>query len=226
MRLPHQPRWQTERRPDLPTQQIELLTTEARRLQAELVEIGFRHDECSPSDACHLWHPTLHRGVTIAAWLPVDVNVVAVQIEATGRHGATTLRVVGIEDLIADQITDCLREDGRRNLNKMLLQVLVELGRAGVGGPFRPAYLQRRLARETGGQAVLEMPLAPCSLDDPASRITSLLSIASVVRNWCASRNLPLDAGEIFGSGPHTYRRPSVIRRRDFEPARVPHIVD
>src|SRR5271165_83053 len=63
-----------------PTRQVELLTADARRLQAELMETGFRPDECSPTDARNLWHPTIDRGVSIAVRPPVDANVVAVEI--------------------------------------------------------------------------------------------------------------------------------------------------
>ena len=49
-----------------PTRQVELLTTDASRLRAELMEMGFRADECSPSDARNLWHPTIDRCITIA----------------------------------------------------------------------------------------------------------------------------------------------------------------
>jgi hypothetical protein len=187
-----------------PTRLVELLTADAPRLQAELTDTGFRADECSPSDMRNLRHPTFDLGVSIAVRPPVDANVVAVEIESSARHDATTIRVLGIEDLIADQITGLLRQGGRRSEITMLVQVLVELGRAGVAGQFRSAYLQRLLSRQTGGEVVLELSLAPHALDDPAPRITSLRSIACLVRSWRASRNLPLDATDIFASAHRT----------------------
>jgi hypothetical protein len=195
--------------------QVELLTTEARRLRAELMETGFRRDECSPPDVRNLRHPWFDRGVNIITRAPIDANVVAVEIGTAGRQDVTTIRVIGIEDLIADQIMGWLGQGGRRGVITTLIQVLTELGRSGVAGPFRPAYLQRRLARETGGEAVLELPLAPYGLDDSAPRMTSLTSIRSVVGSWRASRNLPLDAAVLFG-GPHrSDRKRSRIRNRN-----------
>jgi len=198
-----------------PTPQVELLTVDLCRLQDELIEAGFRPDQCCPSEARNLWHPTLDRGVTIALRRPVDANVVAVEIERSGRHEAATIRVVGIEDLITDQITGWLRQGGRRSETTMLVQVLVELGRAGVAGPFRPAYLQRRLAQQTGGEVVLESSLAPHSLDDPAPRMTSLSSIGCLVRSWRAKRNLPVEAADLFPGESPTDRGSSDILNRN-----------
>jgi hypothetical protein len=160
-----------------PTRQFEVLTTDASRLRPELMEMGFRPDECSPSDARNLWHPTIDRCISLAVRPPLDANVVAVEIGGSGGHDPTTIRVIGIEELIADQISGWLRKGRARSEITTLVQVLVELGRAGVAGPFRPAYLQRRLAQQTGGEVVLEPSLAPHSLDDPAPRMTSLSSI-------------------------------------------------
>jgi hypothetical protein len=196
-----------------PTRQVELLTTDPHQLEAELLGTGFRRDECSPSDAYNLWHPTLDGVVSIVVGPPVHDNVVAAEIGATGRNDATTIRVVGIEDLIVHQISGWLRQGGRRSEIMTLVQVLVELGRVGVGGPFRSAYLQRRLARETAGEVVLESSLAPDSLDDPAPRTTSLTSIASLVRSWRARRNLSLDAADLFGSAHRTNPGPSAVRK-------------
>ena len=181
-----------------PTPQVELLTDDAPRLQAELTETGFRLDECSPSGMRTLWHPALDRRITIAVRPSVEANVVAVKIESNGRNEEATIRVVGIEDLIADQIASWLRPGNRRSEVATLVQVLVELGRSGVAGPFRQAYLQRRLDRETKGEAVLELPPASYCLDDPSPRMTSLTAISSVVRRWRSRRNLSLDATEPF----------------------------
>jgi len=189
-----------------PTRQVELLTTDASRLRPELMKMGFRPDECAPSDARRLWHPTIERCISIAARPPPDVNVVAVEIGSSGRHDATTIRVVGIEDLIADQISVWLQQGGPRSEITTLVQVLVELGRAGVAGPFRPAYLQRRLEQQTGGEVVLEPSLAHHSLDDPAPRMTSLNSIGCLVGSWRAKRNLPVEAADLFPSESRTYR--------------------
>lgn len=180
-----------------PAPQVELLTADARPLQAELTETGFRPDECAPSDLRTLWHPALDRGISIAVRPSVDGNLVAVEFGTSGLHDTTSIRVVGIEDLITDQITDLLRQGGRRSDIMTLVQVLFELGRAGVAGPFRQAYLQRRLDRETKGEVVLEPPASYC-LDDPSPRTTNLTAIASAVQYWRSMRKLPLDGTELF----------------------------
>jgi len=195
--------------------QVELLTTEARRLRTELVDAGSRREECFPGDGSDLGHPWFDRNVNITERAPIEASVVTVEIGTAGRREATTIRVIGIEDLIADQVTSWREQGRQRGGIAPLIQVLVELGRAGVAGPFRPAYLQRRLARETEGEAVLELPLAPYGLDDPAPRMMSLTSIASVVASWRASRNLPPDAADLFGGPPRLDRKPSDIRNRN-----------
>jgi hypothetical protein len=198
-----------------PTRQVELLTTDASRLRPELMEMGFRSDECSPSDARNLWHPTIDRCITIGVRPPLDANVVAVEIGSSGRHNPTTIRVVGIEELIAEQISGWLKKGGRRSGITTLVQVLVELGRAGVGGAFRPAYLQHRLAQQTGGEVVLDSSLAPHSLDDPAPRTTSLNSIGCLVRSWRAKRNLPVEAADLFSGESRTDPGSADIPDRD-----------
>ncbi len=195
--------------------QVELLTTEPRRLWTELMDVGFRRDEWSPSDVHNLWHRWIDRGVNITTRSPIDANVVAVVIGTTGRQDTTTVRVVGVEDLIIDQVKNWLEQGRSSGRITTLIQVPVELGRGGVGGPFRPAHLQRRLARETGGKAVLGIPLAPCVLDDPAPRITSLASIASVAGSWRAGRSLPPDAADLFGGARRLDRKPSGIQNRN-----------
>ena len=180
------------------------------------METGFHPDECSPTDARNLWHATIERGVSITVRPPVDANVVAVEIGSCGRHDATTIRVVGIEDLIADQISGWLRQVGGKREITTLVQVLVELGRAGVAGPFRPAYLQRRLTQQTGGEVVLELSLAPHNLDDPAPRMTSLNSIGCLVRSWRAKRNLQVEAADLFpGEGRTDRGSPDILNRNE-----------
>jgi hypothetical protein len=83
-----------------------------------------------------------------------------------------------------------------------------------VAGPFRSAYLQRRLAQQTGGEVVLKPSLAPHSLDDPTPRMTSLSSIGRLVRSWRAKRNLPVQAPDLFPPESRTVRGSADIRDR------------
>jgi hypothetical protein len=183
-----------------PAHDFEVLTAEPRRLQAELIATGFRPGERCSHDAWTLRHPELAFGVNIARRPPVILNVVFVEVGAEDAHDAATIRVIGIEDLIADQIAVRPGYGGPLSAITTLVQMLIELGRAGAAGPFRPAYLQRRIAQETEGEAVLEPSPASDSLDDLAPRITSLTSIAAVVRSWRAKRGLSGNATSLFGS--------------------------
>ena len=189
---------------------IRLLTTAPFPLQAELIATGFRRGERVSCEKRTLWHPALDLGVSISARPPVEANVVAVEIGTA--HDVAPLRVVGLEDLIVDQIAGWLGQGGRSGAMATRIQVLVELGRAGVGGPFRAAYLQRRLARETKGEAILEPPPSPYNLDDPlprtASRLLSpVLCGVGAAEGICRStRPISSRAGIQLTRIPGTYR--------------------
>jgi hypothetical protein len=78
-----------------------------------------------------------------------------------GTHGLSDrepewLNVIGIEDVIAEKIRRWLLERAAVGEAGLRRQALVRRGREGVGGGFRGGYLPRRLARETGGEVVLE----------------------------------------------------------------------
>jgi hypothetical protein len=62
------------------------------------------------------------------------------------------LNVVGIEDLIVQQITSWMVRRARWEDTPARINMLDALGRAGVGGRSRVGYLQRRLAWETRGE--------------------------------------------------------------------------
>ena len=86
-----------------------------------------------------------------------------------GTHGSAGkepgwLKVIGIEDVIAEQVRGWLMDRTPAGESGLWLQALVGLGQDGVGGGFRGGYLQRRLARETGGEVVIELVVAGRSL--------------------------------------------------------------
>ena len=65
------------------------------------------------------------------------------------------------------------------------LQALVGLGQEGVGGEFRGGYLQRRLARETGGEVEIEsLSTGDRCGQDPAPRMTALTCMWAAVMAW------------------------------------------
>ena len=68
------------------------------------------------------------------------------------------MKVVGIEDLIVQQVGCWLRDGVPSGVLAAEIQALVGLGQDGVRGPFGASYLQRRLAWETDGEVVVEMP--------------------------------------------------------------------
>jgi hypothetical protein len=76
----------------------------------------------------------------------------------SGPIDEASLKVVGIEDLIAQQVGYWFRDGAPSGAQAAQVQALVGLGQDGVGGPFGASYLQRRLARETNGEVVVEMP--------------------------------------------------------------------
>jgi hypothetical protein len=78
-----------------------------------------------------------------------------------GTHGSADREpewsnVIGIDDVMAEQIRRWLLERAAVGEPGLRRQALARLGREGVGDGFRGGYLQRRLARETGGEVVLE----------------------------------------------------------------------
>ncbi len=87
-------------------------------------------------------------------------NLLTVAVDL-GTHGSADrepewLNVIGIEDVMAEQIRPWLLERAAVGEAGLRRQAPVRLGQEGVGGGFRGGYLQRRLARETGGEVVLE----------------------------------------------------------------------
>lgn len=69
-----------------------------------------------------------------------------------------------------------------------LIRALVTLGRLGVGGRFRAAYLQRRLARETDGAVVLDLVCGTC--DTQEARTMTLAEMQTVIEGWYTQSGL------------------------------------
>lgn len=111
-----------------------------------------------------LWHPALQIGVNIIAPRAAPNGaeqsnrlVAVLDLERSGPTEGVSLKVVGIEDLIAQQAGRWRRDGPPSGELAARLQTLVGLGRAGVGGPLGASYLQRRLARETDGEVFVEI---------------------------------------------------------------------
>ena len=124
-----------------------------------------------------------------------------------GTHGSADqepgwLRVVGIEDVIAEQVRDCLMDRTPGGESGLRLQALVGLGQEGVGGGFRAGYLQCRLARETGGEVVIES-LSPGDHwgQVPAPRMMTLTCMRAAVMAWHDRWGLSPDPQVSTGEG-------------------------
>jgi len=137
-----------------PAATLELLMADARPLIAELFAVGFHWGR--PGHASGgVWHPELQIGIEIAehraAMGPAEVsNLLAVAIDrrfdGQAARVPVSVKVIGVEDLITEQITFSLTEGTPSKEAVRRARVLTALGRAGVGGRFQVGYLQRRLA--------------------------------------------------------------------------------
>ena len=189
---------------------LEVLAEDAARLTAELFAVGFRWTHRPQHVGRGLWHPELRIGIDLVDRTPLGQgelsNVLTVGVDL-GTHGSADLepgwlRVVGIEDVIAEQVRDCLMDRTPAGESGLRLQALVGLGQDGVGGGFRGGYLQRRLARETGGEVVLES----LSTGDhwgqvPAPRVMTLTCMQAAAMAWRDRWGLSPDSQVSTGEG-------------------------
>jgi hypothetical protein len=197
-----------------PCAELELSVTDPVRLTAALTAEGFLHDENTRHGERKLTRPDLRCAVRISAdslglRRAIATNVVRVAFDhnptAMSCTSPSSLSVIGIEDLVADQLAERRGQGGWLCEAAVCIQVLAELGQMGVGGPFRPAYLQRRVSRETNGEAVFELSHTASPLDDLSPRHTTLTAIANVVRRWRGLRGLFIEADEnVFADAPYT----------------------
>ena len=126
-----------------------------------------------------------------------QANRLAIAIDLRPRRsadtGATSLTVVGIEDLIADQVGHWLAAGARSGEFAVRLQTLVGLGREGVGGPLREGYLQRRVAWQSDGQVVLELPTSDDGMaPGHTARAMNLTRMRVLINTWCNRNGLTL----------------------------------
>jgi hypothetical protein len=109
---------------------------------------------------------------------PLSLTAIATSVR--GRR-LLCINILGIEDVIANQILLWLGEGARPGESPTLIDVLVSLARAGVSGPFRPSYLERRLARETRGTATLGSMNTTSCLDDASRRVVPVSAMETIV---------------------------------------------
>src|SRR5205085_2624212 len=95
------------------------------------------------------------------------------------------LKVVGIEDLIADHAAGWLADRALTGEAATRIRVLTELARGGVGGRLRAGYLQRRLAWKTNGEVALEALPPPGDVENvTAPRMMTLTEMQAVIGAW------------------------------------------
>jgi hypothetical protein len=168
---------------------LDLYALEPRPLIAELFGLGFRWAERPRRGGRGLWHPELHIGINIGSGgAPSDFaessNVLTV-INDLEERAQASLKVIGIEDLIAAQVSGCLMLRTPFSEAASLTRVLVALAREGVGGRFRAGYLQRRVTWDTDGAVVLEGELSGQTVEcDPAPRFMGLTRMQALIGSW------------------------------------------
>jgi hypothetical protein len=175
------------------TDDLDLHVTQPRLLIAELFVMGLRWTH-SPPVGRALWHPELRIGMKIiedgAPLLPAEVAnllTVVTEGERVGRVG-TSLKVIGIEDVIAEQVASWRSRRMPSIPTITRIHLLTALARRGIGGPFRAGYLQRRLAHDTGGEVAFEATWPGEGTEhDVVPRTMAFSDMGAVANTWCAT---------------------------------------
>ena len=209
---------------------LDVLAEDAARLTAELFAAGFRWTHRPQHLGRGLWHSELRIGIDIIDRVSLGPgelsNMLTVAVDL-GTHGSAGkepgwLKVIGIEDVIAEQVRGWLMDRTPAGESRLRLQALVGLGQDGVGGGFRGGYLQRRLARETGGEVVIDS----LSLGDhwgqvPAPRVMTLTCMRAAVMAWHDRWGLAPDPQVSAGKGRACSHSVQINLDRNHQPGRA-----
>jgi hypothetical protein len=171
---------------------LEVVTSDARLLTAELFAVGFRWSERPRGFRRGLWHPELQVGVEInevneSTSVAEQSNqlIVFLDLAPTPQMGAASLKVTGVEDLIVRQAGCWHMGASASGELATRLQALMGLARQGVGGPLDENYLQRQLGQETQGGVVVEMRRSAAgSAQTKGPRATSLTLMHHRISAW------------------------------------------
>jgi hypothetical protein len=167
-----------------------MTTADAGPLVAALFAVGFR--AARGMRIVDLWHPDCPIGIDLVPAAapdrptePANHLTVALDIDPFGPLIGSTLRVVGIEDLIIAQARTWLSAGAPGGEDVTRLQALVALARAGVGGPLRAGYLQRRLAWATQGEVAIEdLPFGADTTGAGTPRAMRLSEMQARIQAW------------------------------------------
>jgi hypothetical protein len=203
---------------------LDLYTLEPRPLIVELFGMGFRWAERPRSSGGGLWHPELHVGINIGSGgTPSDLaelSKVLTVINDLGleQHPEASLKVIGIEDLIAAQLSGWSMHRTPLSEAASLTRVLVGLAREGVGGRFRAGYLQRRVASDTDGAVVLEGQLSGQAVEcDPAPRFMTLTRMQALIGSWHVRCGFSFDRPHLAAERPRHEKATRTDRHRNGE---------
>lgn len=173
---------------------LEVFAVDARTLNAELFAAGFRWSQRPRHPGRGLWHAGLQIGIDIisdhaSCGLAVQSNVLTVALDlgvaGPADRDLAWLKVVGIEDLIVEEIACRPLHGALSGEAAAKTRVLAALGREGVGGRLRSGYLHRRLIWETHGEVAFEAQLLDGAEDHyPAPRIISLTRMRTLLHAW------------------------------------------
>ena len=188
-----------------PVTALEMATVDERKLIAELFAVGFHWSR--GTQTVDLWHPDCEIGIdvvpTTAPGTPTEPAfplTVTLDMERREPSTATTLQVVGIEDLVIEQARHWLLDGAPRGEPVAQLQALVALARAGVGGPLRAGYLQRRLAQETLGEiSIDELSFGAEGPWAGIPRCMGLTDMRSRIQAWRAREGFPTNPPGAIG---------------------------
>ena len=187
-----------------PVDELRVIAADTRPLTAELFAVGFRWTQRPLYLGEGLWHPQLQIGadviedhVSLASAEFLNVLSVTGDWPLAARLGGelASIKVIGIEDLIVEQATEWLARRMPTSEVATKSGVLVNLAQSGVGGRFRGAYLQRRLAWETNGEVAFDAsPFRDDLAEGSAPRMTTLTRMQTLINAWHLRHGFAFDA--------------------------------
>ena len=214
-----------------PVGELQVIAADARPLTAELFAVGFRWTQRPLCLGRGLWHPQLQIGadviedhVSLASAEFLNVLSVTVDWPLAARVGGelASIKVIGIEDLIVEQATEWLARRMPTSEVATKSGVLVTLAQSGVGGRFRGAYLQRRLAWETNGEVAFDASRSRDDLaDDNAPRTTTLARMQTLINAWHLRHGFAFDAPSLRPARGSRRNRTLERRHRNDEARRA-----